>query len=333
MPDVAISNALLPSGPGTASLEFESLSDVVEMVSRDETPLYSNLKKSDAKAMKEEWGTETIGTVAAAVARGIGFTAVPTPQIQNIRLDNYTELCASEGGVSDTMNALDAADDTNTYEHKLLKAGILLRRSINKLLHTPQAKDSTMALPKMATYPAYIRSGGMFASVAGTPGAAPAGTGADIPGVGTGPVDFVSMAPVDQVLEAARFFNGKPDTMYLSPRMKRKFSHLPDAGINAIGYRVNMPAPGNAPFTHVGVVDRYLSDFGMIETAMDIDAPNSQIGIFDHSYSKLLILPGLNFKEDPLGKRGSAKEYMIQWQGCYVNSMPESVAYINGYNA
>jgi hypothetical protein len=324
MPDTVITNALLPSGPGTASLEFESLANVVEMISRDETPLFSNLKKGDAKAIKEEWGTETLGTITAAVARSIGFVAAPSAQVQNRRLDNYLQLCAVEGGVSDTMNELDAADATNTYEHKLVKDGMRLRRQLNALVHTPQAKVSTLATPAMATPPAYVQTA-MFKSVATTPGTPPAGTGADIPGVGTTPTAFNSIAPIDTVLEQARYYNGKPDVMYLSPRMKRLFSRLPDASIAE--NRVNSTAPGGMTFNHVGVADRYLSDYGMIETAMDIDASNTSIQIFDHSYCGLLVLPGLNFEEDKLGKKGSADEYMIQWQGTYYNKLPESYCY------
>jgi hypothetical protein len=171
----------------------------------------------------------------------------------------------------------------------------------------------------------------MFGSNATTPGSAGAGTGADIPGAGTGPADFDEIAPIDAVLEQARFYNGKPDVMYLSPRMKRMFSRLPDASIAE--NRVTSSAPGGGGFNHVGVADRYLSDYGMIETAMDIDAPNTAIQIFDHTYCGLKVLSGLNFEEDTLGKRGSADEYMIQWQGCYWNSLPESYCYVNGFTA
>jgi len=328
--DTVITNALLPSGPGTASLEFESLSDVVEMVSKTETPFMSNMKKGSAKAIKEEWGTETIGTVTAAVARSIGFVAAPTAQVANRRLDNYLQLVAEEGGVSHTMDKLDAADDTNTYEHKLLKSGILLRRKINKLLHTPQAKDGTIATPKMGTPPAYVQAT-LFFGAAGTPGVVGAGTGADIPTVGTTPDDFDTIVPLDTVLEASTQFNGDPDTLYLSPRMKRLFSRIPDASI--ADNQVNTTAGARTPFKHIGVADAYLSDFGYIETVMDIDCPNTDIKVVDHDWTELLVLPGMDFADYELGTKGSAKEYMIEWQGTYRNKLPESFLYINGYKA
>jgi len=327
MVDTVITNAYLPAGPGTATMEFESLRDVVEMVSKEVTPYWSNLTKARATSMKEEWGTETLGTITAAPARSIGFVAAPTPVIANRRLDNYLELMAEEGGVSDTMNALDAADDTNTYSHQLLKKGVLMRRRVNKLMHTPQAKDSTMALPKLGTIHSYIGAA-TFLGVAGTPGVPGAGTGADLPSAGTTPVDFNSITPIDTVLEACFFYTGKPDTMYFSPRMKRLFSRLPDASIAENRQTATI---GRTPYKHVGVVDSYLSDFGFMECVVDIDCPNSDIKLLDHDYIDVPVLPGLDFDEKELGVKGSAKEFMIQLQCTLRVTLPEAQGYINGY--
>jgi hypothetical protein len=249
--------------------------------------------------------------------------------VANRRLDNYLELCAEEGSVSDTMDALDAAGDTNTYEHQVLKRGVLLRRKLNKLMHTPQAKDSTITDPKLATIPAFIGAA-TYVSMAGTPGAPATGTGVDIPGAGTGPVDFVTIAPLDTVLEAASFYNGTPDTAYFSPRMKRKFSRLPDASIAEARQTGTI---GTKAYKHVGVVDAYMSDFGLVECVMDIDCPNSDIKILDHTYLDVPVLPGMDFDEKELGRRGSGKEFMIQTQFTLRSLLPEAQCYINGYNA
>lgn len=327
MPDTVLTNTYLPAGPGTATLEFESLRDVVEMVSKEATPFWSNLRKGKADSMKMEWGTETIGTVTAEVARSIGFVAAPTPAVANRRLDNYLELMAEEGGVSDTMNALDAADDTNTYSHQLLKKGILMRRRVNKLMHTPQAKDSTMALPKLGTFHSYVQAS-TFLGVASTPGVAGGGLGADLPTAGTTPVDFNTISPIDTVLEACFQFTGKPDTLYFSPRMKRLFSRLPDASVAENRQTASI---GRTPYKHVGVVDAYLSDFGFMECVVDIDCPNSDIKIVDHDYLDVPVLPGLDFDEKELGIKGSGKEFMIQLQCTYRSLLPEAQGYINGY--
>lgn len=327
--DTAVTNAYLPSGPGAATLEFESLRDVVEMVSKDETPLWSNLDKTVAKAMKEEWGTESIGSVSAATNRKIGFVATPSAVVANRRMDNYLELVSVEGGVSHTMTNLDAAGDTNTYEHQLLKKGILLRRQVNKLMHTPQAKDSTITDPKLSTIHGYVQAAGFF-GVAGTPGVVGGGLGADLPTAGTTPDDFDTITPIDTVLESCYLYTGRPDTAYFSPKMKRLFSRLPDA---SIADNRQTASVGKTAYKHIGVADAYFSDFGDIECVVDIDCPNTDIKILDHDYIDVPVLPGMDFAEHELGKKGSAKEFMIELQFTLRATLPESIAYINGYKS
>lgn len=322
-----MANVYVPAGAGGTTLEFESLANVVEMVAKEETPCYSNMRKVEATAIKEEWGTEDIGTVAVPTPREIGFVAAPTAALANRRLDNYLELVAEEGSVSHTMQRMKAAGSVNTYEHQKLKRGILLRRKLNKLMLTPQAKDGTMPDPQLATVHAYIAAN--FLSVAGTPGATPTGNGTDIPGAGTTPDVFDTIVPIDTVLQAAISTRGQPSAMYLSPKMKGLFSKLPDASV--ADNQVNMTAPGRGGFNHVGAVDKYLSDYGILETIMDIDAPNTGILILDHDYVEVAILPGMDMNDYELGKRGSGREFMIEWQGTVIVPLPEAHAYVNGY--
>lgn len=81
----------------------------------------------------------------------------------------------------------------------------------------------------------------------------------------------------------------------------------------------------------VGTADTYLSDFGLIETIPDLDAPSSGIEIIDHDYMDLAVLPGLDFDEKDMGARGSSTEFIIQWQGTLRNLLPEAHAYVNGF--
>lgn len=323
--DTVATNAYLPKGPGAAnSMEFESLRNVVEMVAREETPLFTNINKAEADAMKMEWPTEDIGTVTAATNRKIGFVAAPTAEVNDRRLINYLQLMAEEGSLADATAKLPSAGGVNTLAHRKLKRGILLRRKVNKLMHTQQAYDSTITDPKMATIPAYCAAN--FKSVAATPGAAPAGTGADIPGAGTTPDDFFSIDPIDTVLETAYQTNGRPNALYVSPRMSRLFSRLPDAGVDE-----KRQTSSDGSYEHIGTIDKYQSDFGMIEKIMDIDAPNTQLMILDHDYVDMPIVPGLNFEEDELGKRGASTEFMIQLMATLRITLPEAHCYINGF--
>ena len=326
--DTAATNTLLPLGPGASnSLEFESLRDVVEQLWKDDVPFYSNLTKVDAMAIREDWGTEDIGTVTVADHRKIGFVAAATAEVADRRLVNYCQLIAEQGSLSDTKRRVKQADGTNTLEHRKLKRSKLMMRRMNMMLHTPQAYTASMSDPVMATFHCYTVAN--FLSVAGTPGATPTGDGTDAPGSGTSPVAFDSIDPIDDVLQASAATRGTPQAMYLSLRNKRLFSRLPDASIGEL--RSNKDNGQESPFMFVGTADTYLSDFGLIETIPDLDAPSSGIEIIDHDYMDLAVLPGLDFDEKDMGARGSSTEFIIQWQGTLRNLLPEAHAYVNGF--
>jgi hypothetical protein len=297
------------------------------MVAIDMTPLYSNLAKVRAGALKEEWGTEDIGAITPAPARSRGFVAAPQAPISNRRLDNYLELNAVEFGVSDSMNRMpNAAGNTNTLAHQRLKWGIKLRRMINSLLHTPQIKSGTEPTT-MATFPAYIAAN--FKGVAGTPGVAPVGDGTNLPTAGTTPVDLTTIANLDDVMELAVFTAGTPNTMYLHPHRRKQFSKLPDANLGTFNQNQNTNNAGAWYF--IGTVSGYLSDFGELELVVDIDCVPTAIELRNHDFEDLAVLPGMDFDEQSLGRRGSGEEMLIQHECTYRNLLPEAHAYINGY--
>jgi hypothetical protein len=318
---------MLPSGPGGASMERESLRDVLEDLTADQTPFFSNMAKTTASSIKEEWGTEDIGAVTAAAARNRGFTAAIQAPFTPARLSNYLQLMAVEFGVSHSMEKIDAVGNHNTLEHQRMRWGLKLRRQINKLLHTPQAKVATEPT-KLATIHTYIVTG--FKSVATTPGTAPTGDGTNSFTAGTGLKAFDTIDPIDDVLEALVQSAGMPDLIYMSPARKRNWSHLPDASIAE--NRINMTAGQVKPFTFIGTAENYLSDFGELEVAVDIDAPNTIILLVNHDFVDMPVLPGMDFREDRLGLRGSGDEMMIQYEATLRVTNPKAHAVIEGYN-
>jgi hypothetical protein len=327
MADTVLTNTYLPQGPGKVTLERESLRSVVEMVAKEETPLYSNLTKVRATAIKVEWGTEDVGAIVAAPARNRGFVAAPQAPIANRRLDNALELNAVEFGVSDSMqNIPDVAGNTNTMEHQRLKWGIKLRRNINKMLHTGQTKVYTEPTVT-ATFPAYAVN---FVSVATTPGAAPTGDGSNLPGAGTGPVNMTTIAPIDTVMLNATLTQGSPSAIYFHPKRRKEFSKLPDANLGT--FNQNQNTQGAGAWFFIGTVSGYMSDFGTLELVVDNDCDPTVVELRNHDYEDLAVLPNMDFDEEVLGRRGSGREMLIQNEMAYRNLLPEAHGLINGYN-
>jgi hypothetical protein len=325
--DTVLTNTLLPAGPGGNTLELESLRQAVEMVARDEAPLYRSIPDTTAMAIKEEWGIEDIGTVVASPARNDGFVAAIQAPFTPQRFDNYVQLTAVEFGVSDTMANIRAAGNTNTLNHQRLKWGLFHERCNNKLLWTPQVK-SGVAPRTMGTLPTYITN---FGSNAVTPGAAPAGNGTTLPGAGTTPALLTSIDPIRNRMAAAILKAGVPDVIAMSPRNKMDFSDLPDAHIGEL--HVTKDAGDRTPFEFIGAADVYVSDFGVLEVVVDIDAPNTAIMGLNFDLVDKPVVPGMNMDEKMLGIRGSGEEMLIQtaWTVRVLN--PTAHFYINGFTA
>jgi hypothetical protein len=324
----AITNVYTPAGPGGTSLERESLSNLVERVSLDETPLYSNCRKGTEASIKPEWATETIGSIAAPTNQSHGYSnGNVTAAIAAVRLTNAMQVNKIDGGVSHSMEAVDAAAAVNKMAHQKLLKGIKLRRQMNKAHHGLQITATTDP-PAFGTIKTFCPTA-QFLGAAATPGTAPTGDGTTLPTQGTTVDTFDTIANINTQLEVARTTEGFPNLIYFSPKMQGLFSRLPDGSIAE--NRVNMTSGSPKPFQHVGTVNMYLSDFGLLETAIDIDAPNSDILMVDHDYIEILKLPGMDFNDYMLGKLGSGDLFVIENAETVKVTLPTSIVYINGY--
>lgn len=326
----AISNINLPGGPlassGLGRAEKPSIDAVLREMYRFDTPFLSNHSETGAKALREDWVGENLGSVAAATALEHGFVFSAAAATAPTRYSNYVQLVAEQFGVSDTSQAINNAGGVvgshSSMAREVLRRGRLLRRKINKLLHTPQAYDSTVSLTKTATLPAYVVAG--FKSSAGTPGAAPTGDGSDIPGAGTSPVAWSSVADLNSALQAVVVYGDTPTALYVSPKNKAKFSQLPDASI--ADNRVNMTAGTTQPFAHIGTADIWLSDYGRMEVVMDIDAPDTHIKVINHDAVDLAFLPGMKYDMPKIGRTGSGEQAFIQ--ACFTVRVTNPYAHI-----
>jgi hypothetical protein len=306
-----LTNVEIPAGPGGATLENEELRQIIEKMTPEETPFYSNTRKGTTRALHTDWGTVSLPAITAAVAEKRGFEATILPSIPNIREQNWCELTAETGGVADSYNALDLAGRDDESDWQMLLKGQFLKRKVNKLMYTNQARSAAEPTT-MATFPTWV-SGSRFVSIATTPGTAADGHGGTVYTAGTGPQAFDSIDPVTDVMEACYATNGIPKIMYMSPNVKRQFSQLPDATIVQNNMNINPGQPNSLVF--VGSVNVYWSDFGRLECAIDRDCPDSIIPMVDPDFLEVATLPGRQWKKTPLAKTGSSEKYMLEWEG------------------
>lgn len=306
-----LTNVEIPAGPGGTSLENEDLRQVIEKLTPEETPFYTNTRKGTVRALHTDWGTVALPTITPAVAEKRGFEATILPSIPNAREQNWCELTAETGGVADSYNALDLAGRDDESDWQMLLKAQFLKHKVNKLLYANQIR-SAVEPTTMATFPAWV-GGARFVSVATTPGTPADGHGGTLYVPGTGPQPFDSIDAVDDVMEACYATNGLPKVMYMSPNVKRQFSRIPDASIAQGHMNITPSAPTS--LVYVGTVMVYWTDFGRLEAAIDRDAPDSYIAMVDPEFLEVATLPGRQWKKTALAKTGSSEKYMLEWEG------------------
>lgn len=330
MTDPATHTAI-PTLPGGNTLARESLDNIIQKLTPEETPFYSNTRKGkNAKAIREDWGTVALPAVTAAAAEKRGFIAAIKAPVVPVRLDNICQLTSETGGVADSYEAIDHAGRDSELDFQKMLKGQFIKRRVNALLYANQAKAA--AEPStLAGFPTWITGGRFFTIGSGVPGVAGTGDGSDVFTASTVKEVLDTIEPVDVIMEECNKTNGMPKVLYMNPNVKRQWSKIPDASVAE--NRINMTAGKASPFMFIGTVDVYLSDFGLLEVIPDRDCPVPIIPMVDPRHIEIRTLPGRSFKETPLAKVGSAEQFMIEWEGTLVIDNPTAHGLIEGVDS
>ncbi len=216
--------------------EREDLSDVIQRIDPDETPLFSNAAKEQTSAVTHDWQVQELTAAAANnhVNEGADFSYVnPTA---TTRLSNVHQIAAQAASVSGTLDAVDKAGrDKETAYVKVLK-GIEQRRDIDKSLFANEAKSASDPR-KTGKVLSYITN---FDKIGAT--TIPAGTGADVSDM-AGTNAALTLAKIDNAMKLAYDDGGQPDMLVVSPANKVAFSDLSSG--SAVTNQLHMTA--NAP--------------------------------------------------------------------------------------
>ena len=306
----------------TAIGQREDLSDVISRIDPDETPVLTALKKSTKNAILFDWQVQELAA-AAANAQGEGDTINSYNHTPTTRLQNQHQIAYKAFSVSDSMDAVDTAGRQRESAYQALLKGIELRRDIEFTLTNDQAK-STSGNRKAGTLSSFIANTSLGASPTKT--GTFAADGSDLPvddaATDTTPADGVadgwgtprdlSVALIEDMMQAAYQDGGNPSLMVMAPFQKRQFSEatITSGGTSTVTNQVNMTATKAA--AAVGSVSVYLSDFGQLETVVDRFMPAERVYLLDPEYAEYTTLPGRNFVKQDLAKEGdSTRGYVL----------------------
>ena len=297
--------------------EREDLSDVIQRIDPDETPLFSNAAKEQTSAVTHDWQVQelTAAVDTNSASEGSDFSYVnPTAPT---RLSNVHQIAVQAASVSGTLDAVDKAGrDKETAYVKVLK-GIEQRRDIDKSLFKNEAKSASdpRKTGKILSYLTNLVVEGATTT--------PTGDGTDVSDM-AGTNAALSLAKIDSAMKLAYDDGGQPDMLVVSPANKVAFSDLSSG--SAVTNQLHMTANAPQDAIIIGSVSMYLTDFGTLNVVIDRNAANTEVLLMDSDYYSIGHLPGRMFSVSDVAPTGDATKFSIVSEYCLIMKAPKASA-------
>jgi hypothetical protein len=244
----------------------ETLSDLISMISPEETPFYSLVGTEKIDGVKPEWNTDSLATPATNNAQINGDTYTFNAITATTKVGNYTQIFRKSFIVSNTQEAVSKAGPKSDYNREMLKKGVELRTDIEVTAVFNQASSagSSAAAATLGGLRAWLYSNDSM----GAGGSSGAVSGAAVTAATNGTQRALTKTLLDDTIQTVYQAGGNPTVFMVSPYLKRVFSSfMSDANVAAF----RTEAKGKSQGTIYGAADVYVSDFGNIDVV-----PNRQ---------------------------------------------------------
>lgn len=253
----------------------EDFMDTIYNISPTDTPFMSGVGREKCKDTYTSWLQDTLEEPDDTNAAKDGADLLADGSFRARRVGNVCQISRKELIVTGRADVVDKAGRSGELAYQLAKASKALKRDMEAILTGNQAAVADLdgdTEPKLGSLAACFRAGvapEVTTALVGAGAGALGGVGADgmpdayTPGTARG----LTQTLLDQVIEAAYVNGGSPDTIMVSPAMKRVISDYlftSSARVAALYSDVGQPK-GNSQATALSAVDVYISDFGQLK--------------------------------------------------------------------
>lgn len=275
---------------GTTAGNREDIYDVLQLVSPEETPLFTRLPDAVANATKHEWVEYTL-TSTSGSGDVEGATATGSTTSTKSRKSNYCEINSKTGAVSGTQRKVTIVGEQDEFAFQMKKS---------------------MLEWKIAAEGVLINS---------TSAAGDSGTGRTMTGLidavqtnrvtGSGTSLALSETSFNDLLQKIFESGAVPDTCYVNGFNKRRISQFVTSNTRFL----NMGSDNKL----VNRISIYESDFGTIEVILErYMGVTTGLLLKDALFRKAWLRKPVTY---PLAKRGDLDEFQIvgEWTMEYLN--------------
>lgn len=277
----------------------EDLTDILEVISPKEAPLYDAMGTAPCKGVYHEWQTDSLAAANSENAAVEGETFGADAVTPTGRLGNYCQICTKEFTITETQEVVAKAARSSEVYYQKAKALAELKRDFEAILFNYNGSASGNA--GTTTVPRRMRN--VHSWVIGVTGSTGySGVSSTwISAVMTGAAS-IAEGTFNLILQDIWDEGGRPNAVYVNGHLKRL--------ISGWGTSTSRVHDGSKKISNV--VDVYEGDFSTVELKKDRYAASSIGYILDESlWKKSILIPA---GEIPLARRGLGYDKMIRQQ-------------------
>lgn len=240
---MAITNLISYDLKGTK----ESFANWISNISPEETPFTSMIGKVSTTNKLFQWQTDVIPSVDATNAQKEGSDAAPATLESTTVLNNVTQILRRVVQVSDTADALDNYGRGQESAYQLMKAGKAIKRDLETILLSAQAKDDGSA----SGAGQYTRKTAGYQALIAGKGVAEADTGAVVH-METAGAGVLTEADIFKLTYNLYLANAETSIIMCHPKHSSVFSGMLEKGSSNGATRVRM-------FDNVNTIDLFVN--------------------------------------------------------------------------
>lgn len=285
---------------GTAIGNRESLHDRIYMLDKDKFPFMSSIGSGSAKAINEEWQTDSLGSADSTNAHLEGDDSTNEAADITTRVGNKTQIIKRTYQVSNTQEAVDKAGRDSEIGYQTMKKSRKLKQDLESILLKNQASNAESgATPR--------RMGGILSWLTsnvsrGATGASGGFSAGNTVAATNGTQRAFTETLLKTVIKSAWDNGGEPDVIICNSTHKQTIS-----GFTGIATQYQQ-AQGKVA-TIVAAADRYVSDFGTFTVVPDRFGSTRDVYVVDPGMASVLWLRKI--KREELAKTGDATKYHL----------------------
>ena len=276
----------------------EDLTDIIDMISPVDTPLYNALGAANPiRATYHEWQTDTLAAADADNTVVEGNVYSPSALTPTTRYGNYVVISEKTGRVTDTQEVVSKGGRMSEMQYQKSKKLKELKNDMEKMLVTHSTAASAGA--GSTTVPRRMSNVWFWTVNVNThTGFSGYASSSDIDTTLTGTT--ITETVFNDIVQNIWADGGRPNSVYVNGTLKRLIS----------GWGTSTSRVWQGATTITNKVDVYEGDFTTLEMKLERQIASS-LGLIlqDDKWKKGFLIPA---HEIMIGKTAAAKDFMYQ---------------------